>query len=102
MVELNFYRHEVIKKKQKTIEETEIQRSAIPRLVSFPKNTSFAKMSQKVLHMYADLFDEDVIEGEQSPIKLEVRDNLPTVQVGKYGARRSATCDFCKEQHSAD
>lgn len=79
MVELNFYRHEVIKKKQKTIEETEIQRSAMPRLVSFPKTTSFAKISQKVLQMYGDLFSQEVIEGEKSPLKLEVRDNLPTV-----------------------
>lgn len=102
VVELNFYKKELVGKGKKQVEEIDILRTSVPRLVSFAKSTSFAQMREKVTQMLSDLFDEETLEGSDSPISLKIRDNLPTVQVGKYGARRSGTCDFCKEQHGSD
>jgi len=30
---------------------------------------------------------------------LQVSDNLPIISEGRYGARRKAICEFCKEKH---
>lgn len=47
------------------------------------------------------LFSEETLSGDECPIDVKFRDNLPMIQVGKYGARRSATCDFCKDTHDS-
>lgn len=49
------------------------------------------------MHYIADVFDKDQTIAQA--FSLQVRDNLPIVSEGKYGARRRATCDFCKKSH---
>ncbi len=49
------------------------------------------------MHYIADVFDKN--QTISQAFSLQVRDNLPIVSEGKYGARRRATCDFCKKSH---
>lgn len=54
-------------------------------------------MKEQIFAYYRSVFNNDA--DVESSIELQVRDNLPTVTVGKYNARQKAVCDFCKERH---
>ena len=55
----------------------------------------------QILNYINQLFTDEVLNGEECPIELHLKDNLPTIQMGRFGARRPATCDFCKELHDS-
>ena len=82
------------KNKRETV-TVEGLRSSQPRLIKYPKFTTLQKLKEEIKTQFKDVFTNDGNSDEL--ISIEIRDNLPTVNVGKYGARRSAACDFCKE-----
>lgn len=101
LIELDYYKHWIVRGKKNSRVETDILRMSTPRLVAVNKNTTLKELKEKVLHSLKDLYTPEALESPECPIDLEIRDNLPTVQVGKYGARRSAACEFCKNRHDS-
>lgn len=68
--------------------------------MAFNPRRSVQSIKEDILAYIGEIFTQEGLKEEGSPIELQVRDNLPMIEEGKY-VRRRATCEFCKEKHDS-
>jgi hypothetical protein len=67
--------------------------------MAFSPYTSIQAIKEDIMTYIGDVFGKEATI--QDSFDLHIRENLPIIVEGKYGARRRATCDFCKEKHDS-
>lgn len=74
---------------------------ALPRLFALTNDTTIMDVKRLVKDKLRGIFNMEPETDEQlnELVGVHVRDNLPLVPMGKYGARQRATCEFCEQKH---